>query len=44
MNGDSNINSQREEDLVAEFRSLLDDIPDLPPDHELLRWIHSTSV
>ena len=44
MNSDLSKNSQREKDLVAELRSLLHDHPDLPPDHELLRWIHATSV
>ena len=46
MNGDLSINNRlsQDKDLVAEFRSLLHDIPDLPPDHELLRWIHATSV
>ena len=44
MNGDLSNNRQREKDLVAELRSLLHDHPDLPPDHELLRWIHATSV
>ena len=40
MNGDLNDNN----DLVAEFKEILHDIPDLPTDHELLRWIHATSV
>ena len=46
MNGDLSLsnNRKREKDLVAELRSLLHDHPDLPPDHELLRWIHATSV
>ena len=46
MNSDLSINNRlsQEKDLVAEFRCLLHDIPDLPPDHELLRWIHATSV
>ena len=44
MNGDLSNNRQREKDLVTELRSLLHDHPDLPPDHELLRWIHATSV
>ena len=46
MNGDLSINNglSQEKDLLAEFRCLLHDIPYLPPDHELLRWIHATSV
>ena len=33
-----------DEDLASELRSRLGDLSDLPPDHELIRWIHATSV
>ena len=34
----------RDEDLTSELRSRLSDLSDLPPDHDLIRWIHATSV
>ena len=33
-----------DEDLASELRIRLGDLSDLPPDHELIRWIHATSV
>ena len=33
-----------DEDLASELRSRLGDLSDLPPDQELIRWIHATSV
>ena len=43
---DQNDNQMRlsDEDLASELRIRLDDLSDLPPDHELIRWIHATSV
>ena len=34
----------RDEDLTSELRSRLSDLSDLPQDHDLIRWIHATSV
>ena len=34
----------RDEDLTSELRNRLEDLPDLPPDHYLNRWILATSV
>ena len=44
MNGDQNDNQLRDEDLISELRNRLEDLSDLPPDHDLIRWIHATSV
>ena len=41
MHGD---NQLRDEDLTSELRNRLEDLPDLPPDHDLNRWILATSV
>ena len=34
----------RDEDLTSELRNRLEDLSDLPLDHDLIRWIHATSV
>lgn len=42
---DQNYNKRlRDEDLTSELRSRLCDLSDLPQDHDLIRWIHATSV
>ena len=33
-----------DEDLTSELKIRLGDLSNLPPDHELIRWIHATSV
>ena len=46
MLSDQNDNKfrMRYEDLTSELRSRLSDLSDLPQDHDLIRWIHATSV
>ena len=41
---EQNYNQLSEEDLTSKLRSRLGDLSDLPQDHDLIRWIHATSV
>ena len=43
MNGDLR-ETEAKQKLVEVFRDSVDDIPELPPNHELQRWITATSV
>ena len=43
MNEEKNNNKISEKQLML-FQEKLEDIPDLPPNYELLRWIDATGV